>query len=388
MEEQGRADEEKNRVKPRLRSVAIATTAGGAVGLTAVKIKPTVSRSRSKAVISPPVLQDSSLSGNVDKAKACGVNADIAVPHRSYRHSLRATLDGHQALLKRMDKTQNTIDQTSRTKRLAAMMEHSADKTNNFVIQPSSRFRFVWDVCTSAAVLYYCLAIPLRIMARYQCSGNTMSAYSAHNSTACLSQWDWSLMIDYILDALLVADFVLRSRYFAFQRYEGEREVVECDRDLIWMRFQGTTRFYLLLLLMVPVDMLSLYSGFILCLRMFKLPSLLLLTEVIQDMQQWLDHERGVSVSSEAVTVLHLAFYAVLVISWMSVGWCLLHYEGAKNYKWISAIYWCLTTATTTGYGDIAPTNTPQTVYNVFMSIIGPTIFATIIAKVASYVKK
>ena len=362
-----------------------------------VKLKPIFSaqnkgRLNNKHIHKELQASNAPIHGSLARVDSSSGNA-MLTPQRSYRTSLRATFEGHQALLKRLDKTQSTMEQTSHTKRLAAMMEQGAESVHNFTIQPSSTFRLTWDVCTTVAVLSYCLAIPLRIMTHFECSttasvGYTVSINSVHNSTACLSQWDWSLIVDYLCDTMFMADFILRARYFAFRRFEGEREVIECDRDAIWTRFCGTFRFYVLFLLMVPIDLVSVYSGFLLCLRLFKMPSLLLLTEMIQDIQQWLDHERGVSVSAEAITVLHLTFYTVLVTSWMSVGWCLLHYEGAQNYNWISAIYWCLTTATTTGYGDVVPDNTDQTVYNVFITIIGPTIFATIIAKVASYVKK
>jgi voltage-gated potassium channel Kch len=117
-------------------------------------------------------------------------------------------------------------------------------------------------------------------------------------------------------------------------------------------------------------------------------PSVALLTGVIHDIQQWLDHERGVGISAEAVTVTHLTLYTAFVTIWMTVGWCILHFHGAQQNNWISALYWCLTSITTTGYGDITPVDTRETVYNILYSIVGPTIFATIIAKFASYVKK
>eukprot|EP00601_Ochromonadales_sp_CCMP2298_P006260 CAMPEP_0173205654 /NCGR_PEP_ID=MMETSP1141-20130122/20880_1 /TAXON_ID=483371 /ORGANISM="non described non described, Strain CCMP2298" /LENGTH=63 /DNA_ID=CAMNT_0014131617 /DNA_START=30 /DNA_END=218 /DNA_ORIENTATION=- len=43
---------------------------------------------------------------------------------------------------------------------------------------------------------------------------------------------------------------------------------------------------------------------------------------------------------------------------------------------------------TTTGYGDITPQNSAETAYTIFVCIVGPTIFATIVGKVASYVKQ
>ena len=57
------------------------------------------------------------------------------------------------------------------------------------------------------------------------------------------------------------------------------------------------------------------------------------------------------------------------------------------HHSFMTSYYWTFTTMTTTGYGDVAPVTLPQTVYNVFVSFLAPTIFATILAKFASYVK-
>lgn len=309
-------------------------------------------------------------------------------PPAHYRSSLRATFDAHQALLKRMEKTQASIAQTARTKRLAAMMEQQEAITQSFVVRPDHYFRCTWDVCLALVVLYYNLTIPMRIMARFQCDPSDEALNSLYGADACLSRWDWSLLIDYLCDALLVADFVLRAQFFAFRRFEGEREIVEIDRQAIWCVFRPTFRCLVLAGVIFPIDLFAPLTGYLLVLRVTKLPSVLLLTTIIQDIQQWLDHERGVSISAEAITVTHLTLFTIISTCWMSVGWCIQHYGGAQSFSWVSAFYWCLTTMTTTGYGDITPADTSETIYNIVITIVGPTIFATIIAKFASYVKK
>jgi hypothetical protein len=304
----------------------------------------------------------------------------------TYRMSLCATHDSHQALLMRIDKTVQAMQATSKTKKLAAMMEVEEAYTHTRTIHPSHPFRCAWDCVLLAVILYYNLAVPLRIMARYQCDSFSGDAnLPAH---ACLSRWDWSLPVDYICDAAILAEFMLRARFFAFRRTEGEKTVIETDAVAIWAEFQRSSRFTLMVWLVLPVDVLAPAMGFLLCLRLAKVPSVALLTQVISDIQQWLDHERGVGISAEAATVTHLTLYTAFVTVWMTVGWCILHFHGAQDNLWISALYWCLTSITTTGYGDITPVDTRETVYNIGVSIVGPTIFATIIAKFASYVKK
>jgi hypothetical protein len=384
-----------------------------AVSLTVVRQKPVFSGpgaggSRSAAVA--PILEDVKEEGDavaplVVRAPRRGStaaptapalrSAPVTVPppgkagnrgKGTYRMSLCATYDSHQALLMRIDKTVQAMQATSKTKKLAAMMEVEEAHTNTATIHPSHPFRCVWDCVLVVVILYYNLAVPLRIMARYHCDSPSGDAsLSAH---ACLSRWDWSLPVDYLCDAAILTEFVLRARFFAFRRTEGEKTVVEADPAAIWGEFQQSSRFALMAWLILPVDVLAPATGLLLCLRLAKVPSVALLTGVIHDIQQWLDHERGVGISAEAVTVTHLTLYTAFVTIWMTVGWCILHFHGAQENNWISALYWCLTSITTTGYGDITPVDTSETVYNIGVSIVGPTIFATIIAKFASYVKK
>lgn len=309
-------------------------------------------------------------------------SSGVALKGGTYRASLRATLDAHQALLARMEKTLQAIEATSRTKKLAAMMQQEEVATHTSTIHPSHPFRCAWSCVMAVIVLYYNLAVPLRIMARYDCG------VEGYTPSQCLSQWDWSLVLDYTCDAALVVGVLLRARYFAYRKYEGDRGVVETDAGCIWGRFVASPMCPLLAVLIFPLDVLAPATGYLLCLRGSKVASILLLSGTVKEAQQWLDQERGVTISSEAVTVALLSVYATLVTVWMAVGWCILHYGGAQSGNWISAIYWTLTSITTTGYGDIAPQTTAQTVYNVCASIVGPVVFATIIAKFSSYVKK
>ena len=54
----------------------------------------------------------------------------------------------------------------------------------------------------------------------------------------------------------------------------------------------------------------------------------------------------------------------------------------------VSSLYWCLTTFATVGYGDIYPTATDQTEFSLVAEVAGPILFATIVAKFTSYVKR
>ena len=69
-------------------------------------------------------------------------------------------------------------------------------------------------------------------------------------------------------------------------------------------------------------------------------------------------------------------------ICWVSTAFSIIHFSGSDL---LSSIYWCFTVMTTCGYGDILPESGSETLFSLFVCIIGPCVFTTIIANVTSY---
>ena len=44
----------------------------------------------------------------------------------------------------------------------------------------------------------------------------------------------------------------------------------------------------------------------------------------------------------------------------------------------MASLYWTVTTLTTTGYGDIVPINDAERVLNVFIMVVGATVFGCV----------
>jgi hypothetical protein len=330
----------------------------------------------------------------------------------TYYDPLKNTFENYIQFINKLAKTLNTIDQTLKSKRLAIMMEQNTKQNSvkSFfklkIFYPDSKFRLIWNILIILIIFYYNTNIPLRIMMQYNCENYSYPRdtldINSEISKKCLSKWNFTLILDYLFDFILLIDLIFCSFYFlnydiyntdsGTNKSENNDSTNNINEDnlnwrIIYNKFKKTFKFYLLVLICIPIDFIALSIGYILLFRCLKLLSILLLPVQIENIQIWLDKVANINISSEASTVLHLALDTIFVTIWISVGWSVLHFNGDSNY-FVSSFYWCFTTMTTTGYGDIVPDSTLDTVYTVFVIYIGPVFFATIIGKFASYVKK
>jgi voltage-gated potassium channel len=88
---------------------------------------------------------------------------------------------------------------------------------------------------------------------------------------------------------------------------------------------------------------------------------------------------------------LRLAFFSYglfLVAHWITCGWIALRpSEAAAGPSWstyVHSVYWCVSTLTTVGYGDVVPNNNAQTLYSVMVMILGVGVYAYIIGNIAT----
>lgn len=88
---------------------------------------------------------------------------------------------------------------------------------------------------------------------------------------------------------------------------------------------------------------------------------------------------------------LRLAFFIYglfLSAHWITCGWIALRGQTvAAEASWtsyVNALYWCVTTLTTVGYGDVTPVNDQQTLYAIVVMILGVGVYAYIIGNIAT----
>jgi voltage-gated potassium channel len=88
--------------------------------------------------------------------------------------------------------------------------------------------------------------------------------------------------------------------------------------------------------------------------------------------------------------LLRLVFFCyglLLVAHWISCGWAALRdtptgTDSATRY--LQAVYWCIQTLATVGYGDVTPQNNAQTLYTIGVMLLGVGIYAYLIGNIAT----
>ena len=79
--------------------------------------------------------------------------------------------------------------------------------------------------------------------------------------------------------------------------------------------------------------------------------------------------------------VIHL-----LACGWIAVGG--VTHGLMAGHTYIRALYWSVTTVSTTGFGDITPKTEPQMIYTMMAMILGAGLYATVVANVASLIAR
>lgn len=93
------------------------------------------------------------------------------------------------------------------------------------------------------------------------------------------------------------------------------------------------------------------------------------------------------TIAAIEIPVRLILFWLGLIAHWIACGWLALRGlppEFDKSTHYIRAIYWCITTLATVGYGDITPTTNPQMVYAIAVMILGAGVYGYTIANVSS----
>ena len=196
----------------------------------------------------------------------------------------------------------------------------------------SNSYRFMWDISLVFCILLYNLVVPIRLLARRDFG----------------SWWDFSMIIEYALGTALFCDCILQAMVFpttflyesdetdSSMRIKGLQNTVISEKRLMQQkqRLRNPKRFLATIMCILPLSTLGLLLlpsdklwSYMLLLKIPKLLSFYVLVDVLHDLQNWLEKEKGVTLNAEFMAVLYLAILILIVTLWISAGWSYLHFE-------------------------------------------------------------
>ncbi len=210
--------------------------------------------------------------------------------------------------------------------------------------------RHVWATLTSAASLLLALAIPLRLVQFREVL-------------------PWETVAEWIITGLFSLDIVLR-----FVRPATAGETASSGMRISQY---GGWKLAADILAALPVRLLFPGSPF----ELLRLLKLFRTGEFFQQIQRRSVKHWG---------ILRLGFFLVwfvIVIHWLTCGWLSMQGMGAGQElvsSYILALYWCISTLSSVGYGDVIPTNTGERIYAIGVMMVGVGMYSYIIGNVAT----
>jgi hypothetical protein len=90
-----------------------------------------------------------------------------------------------------------------------------------------------------------------------------------------------------------------------------------------------------------------------------------------------------------ALRLVYFVYWLAIAVHWLATGWLSLRgiYPGADRWTlYLRSLYWCISTITTIGYGDITPANNAQVVYAMVVMIFGVGMYGYVIANISTII--
>jgi len=201
----------------------------------------------------------------------------------------------------------------------------------------------LWIVCVMVLVTAGAVVAPLRIVLGHEAPAGA----------------DW---LDAGLTLLFAADI-------AFNAWDARRSGVPYGGLLL-----ATDAVAALPLFLVP------HAPWLLALRLLKLVRVagILTAWRQQHLHRW-----------NTLRLVYFIYWLALAVHWLATGWLALRGIGTGGNVgtlYLRSLYWCISTITTIGYGDITPTNNAQVLYAIAVMIFGVGMYGYVIANIATII--
>ncbi len=125
------------------------------------------------------------------------------------------------------------------------------------------------------------------------------------------------------------------------------------------------------------------YTNFLNLFRLLRFPKLFRIRDYWKKFQLKQFH------NPILVQSIFFSIGTLIATHWITCGWIWVREENNLNNSlsiYINAFYWCVTTLTTVGYGDITPKGNGEKIYAMFVMIFGVGIYGYIIGNIANII--
>ena len=151
------------------------------------------------------------------------------------------TFTQNKERMQKLAVTIGNVNTSSKKNKLKEMMQKTELIVHGLMIYPNSKWHVFFDCVKLFATLYYFLAIPLRLC--WNVTGGGWPSNRPSGSFDLSDSYDNTLLMDWLIDLVFLADMVLHLRFFAYTSYSAGRSEVVTDRDRIYAWYTKSDKF-------------------------------------------------------------------------------------------------------------------------------------------------
>ncbi len=226
------------------------------------------------------------------------------------------------------------------------------------MIHPEDRFKTIWDSFVLLVSVFSALLFPLLMVFE-------------------MKSFFLSRIAPFFVSLVFIADIIIsfKTGYI----YRGV--LIKDDRSVSRRYLRGW--FSLDLIAALPLGVSAVYIPGSAVLRILQLNVVVKLLKSNKTIRRL----AGSNVNPAILRLLLLVLYILLAAHIISCGWILIggvSSELDQVSSYIRAFYWTITTVTTIGYGDITPVGNNQTLFVVFIELLGAAMYGLVIGNIAN----
>jgi hypothetical protein len=270
----------------------------------------------------------------------------------------------------------------TKKKKFADMLNEKEDEElilmpDYFVILADSRWRKIWDTISLILALYLTIMIPQRLHDSTEATNEILTDEMGSN-----------LIVDWLCDCFFLMDIFMHARVFALTEINEQGKTIHItERDQMIREYYKNGHMVRDIVTFFPYDLFGLAVGSYNALRIPKLIIALRLPNILSQLKVHLNQTYKIQLSLDNMLVINLLCSTVLFTHWISSIWAILQIiddVNTEGSRYVSSMYWSLTTLTTVGFGDITPSTIKSRWFAVLVMIIGSCFTAAVIANITS----